>query len=186
MSGEPTDITNVDLANPEMHYHEGKLHGPVPQWKYALIVDYGKRYGLKTFFETGTCYGWACEVARHHFEQVYSIELSPKYYSLAVERLHEYPNVHLFQGDSAKILGAILETTPNVPTLFWLDAHYSCGDTAKGEIDPPLEPELAAIYEHRPDAVILIDDQWDVAPEWLGSGRRVENEYGVTRITPRR
>ena len=31
------------------------------------------------------------------------------------------------------------------PALFWLDGHYSGGDTAKGELDTPVSAELESI-----------------------------------------
>jgi hypothetical protein len=44
------------------------------------------------------------------------------------------------------------------PVLFWLDAHYSDGETAKGPHDPPLPWELRAILERGDPDVLLIDD----------------------------
>ena len=43
--------------------------------------------------------------------------------------------------------------------LFWLDAHYSGGDTAKGQSNTPVMSELEAIlaYSRRND-IILVDD----------------------------
>ena len=45
------------------------------------------------------------------------------------------------------------------PALFWLDGHYSAGDTARGEKDTPLYEELEQILR-APDLghVIVIDD----------------------------
>jgi hypothetical protein len=43
--------------------------------------------------------------------------------------------------------------------MFWLDAHYSSRDTAKGEVSVPLLDELQVIASHPiKDHVILIDD----------------------------
>lgn len=182
---EVTDISKADLDRPKMLFHEGVLSGPVPQFKYALLVDYGKRYGLKTFLETGTCYGNACDVARKHFDQVYSIELSQEYYDYASSRFQGISNVKLYQGDSGKILRDILLSIPDVPTLFWLDAHWSGGDTAKGETDPPTENEIDIIHALRPRSVILIDDMWGITSDWIaryGAGGQVSNKYGITRI----
>jgi hypothetical protein len=46
------------------------------------------------------------------------------------------------------------------PCLFWLDAHYSAGITAKGEGNTPIEEELKHIFGHEcaENNVILIDD----------------------------
>ena len=43
--------------------------------------------------------------------------------------------------------------------VFWLDAHYSGGVTAKGSTECPLEHELQIIAEHACTGhIILIDD----------------------------
>jgi len=43
--------------------------------------------------------------------------------------------------------------------LFWLDAHYSGGKTARGKIDTPIMKELEAIFKYsKYDHVLLIDD----------------------------
>ena len=183
-----TDISAVDLDNPRMMYQPtGELSGPEPQFKYALIADYGKQYNLKTFFETGTCYGNACEVARQSFDEIYSIELSDEYYDYSRTRFKGVTNVHLYHGDSGYKLRQILLDTPSVPTLFWLDAHWSGGNTAKGETDPPTELEIDVIHELRPDSVILIDDMWEMTSNWVaryGNGKSVSNKHGITRIIP--
>jgi hypothetical protein len=47
----------------------------------------------------------------------------------------------------------------DAPTLFWLDGHYSGGDTAKGELHAPVWPELKAIFSGmKQPFVVLIDD----------------------------
>ena len=46
------------------------------------------------------------------------------------------------------------------PCLFWLDAHYSGGPTAKAEVETPIMQELDCIFAH-PEAeehILLIDD----------------------------
>lgn len=183
---EVTNISGVDIERPRMILAgDGTISGPVPQFKYALLLDYGRRYGLKTFIETGTCYGNACEVARKTFDDVYSIELSKEYHDYAKGRFHSFSNVHLLFGDSGQILRKLLLEIPDTPTLFWLDAHYSGGDTAKGQTDPPTELELDVIHELRPGSVILIDDMWELTSDWIaryGNGKHVSNKYGITRI----
>src|SRR5262249_16050226 len=44
-------------------------------------------------------------------------------------------------------------------SLFWLDGHYSGGDTAKGGRETPIMEEIQAILAHPVrDHIILIDD----------------------------
>jgi len=55
------------------------------------------------------------------------------------------------------------------PCLFWLDGHYSGGNTAKGEKETPIMEELRQICAHPvKNHLILIDD----AREFTG-----QNDY---------
>jgi hypothetical protein len=78
-------------------------------------------------------------------------------YRGAKERFANDSKVHLFLGDSASVLKELL---PNIAArpLFWLDAHYSGGITARGTIDTPIVQELEVILALCPDCVVLIDD----------------------------
>lgn len=45
------------------------------------------------------------------------------------------------------------------PSIFWLDGHYSEGNTAKSKTHTPIVSELKSILNHRiKNHVILIDD----------------------------
>ena len=64
----------------------------------------------------------------------------------------------ILQGDSAIVLPTLLESL-HVPTLFWLDGHYSAGNTALGSMETPISAEIDAILIHPVRGhVILIDD----------------------------
>jgi hypothetical protein len=54
---------------------------------------------------------------------------------------------------------SVLETI-HEPALFWLDGHYSGGDTARGDDDTPIRRELEHISKHpmRGRHLIVIDD----------------------------
>jgi hypothetical protein len=57
-----------------------------------------------------------------------------------------------------KALGTFLPTIDQ-SALFWLDGHYSGGDTAKGYEDTPIYRELEHILnDSRNEHVIIIDD----------------------------
>jgi len=100
-------------------------------------------------------------MARRHFEQIYSIELDEAYFRRARDRFAPWPDVSIVQGDSAAVLPSILQTIDG-RCLFWLDAHYSGGDTARGQKDTPIEEELKLILSSPlTDQVILIDDARD-------------------------
>jgi hypothetical protein len=67
--------------------------------------------------------------------------------------------VSILQGNSASVLRELLPRI-TTPALFWLDAHYSGGTTAKADLISPLEVELSSIFAHPLVLrhVILIDD----------------------------
>ena len=67
-------------------------------------------------------------------------------------------NVELIQGDSGEELASLV-TSLKGPALFWLDGHYSGGDTARGEEDTPIYKELGHILGcGETGHVIIIDD----------------------------
>ncbi len=111
------------------------------------------------FIETGTYVGDGVQKAIDAgFQNIYSIELSTHFYKIASERFKDYPNVHIFQGDSSEILEAVLQEIDGPATL-WLDGHYSGGQTARGFENCPILKELAIIKNHHiKQHTILIDD----------------------------
>ncbi|MHA1768078.1 MAG: rRNA adenine N-6-methyltransferase family protein, partial [Promethearchaeota archaeon] len=127
-------------------------------YKASLVKKYAKKFSLDILIETGTGKGNMIQAVLKYFKKIYSIELSSELYNQARKRFLKYDHVKLYHGDSANILPEILSSITK-PALFWLDAHYSGGNTARGNIDTPIIKELEAIfraskYEH----VILIDD----------------------------
>jgi hypothetical protein len=77
---------------------------------------------------------------------------------LCKKRFSKNKNVVVLEGDSSKEFDAILAKI-DAPATFWLDGHYSWGETAKGETNTPLVQELDAIMKHSiKNHTILIDD----------------------------
>jgi len=130
-----------------------------PPVKRMVLSAYRKRYGLTQFIETGTHLGdTLAYIAKRKRVHATSIELDEAYYRAAVRRFVGYPNVTLLQGDSGKLLPELVHQL-RTPALFWLDGHYSGGDTGKGELDTPVSIELEAILSSSVKGhVILIDD----------------------------
>ena len=126
--------------------------------KRRIIADHAERYNLDTFVETGTWLGDTTYYMRKHCGTICTIELSPDLASMASRRFSKRPNIRVLSGDSSKLLPEVLKSV-NHPCLFWLDAHYSGGTTAKGDVETPILQELAVILAD-PTArhVVLIDD----------------------------
>lgn len=127
--------------------------------KRRVISAYCKRYGLLEFIETGTYLGdTLAYIAQKKNMHATSIELDENYYRAAQHRFVKYPNVTLLHGDSGKLLPELVSQL-QTPALFWLDGHYSGGDTGKGELETPISAELEAILASPEKGhVILIDD----------------------------
>jgi hypothetical protein len=126
--------------------------------KRRILSEYAARYGTATLVETGTFMGDMVERMRGIFAHVHSIELSESLHRRAVARFAGVSNVHLHHGDSAAVLPGLLATV-QVPCLFWLDAHYSGGPTARAASDTPIMAELTLLFRHAiRNHVILVDD----------------------------
>jgi len=127
--------------------------------KRMVLSAYRKQYGLTQFIETGTHLGdTLAYIAQQKNVHATSIELDEDYHEAAKQRFVSYPNVTILQGDSGKLLPELVREL-QIPALFWLDGHYSGGDTGKGELDTPVSAELEAILDSPVKGhVILIDD----------------------------
>ncbi len=136
---------------------------PPPLYKQWTIREYARKTDLDVLVETGSCMGDTIEACRsigRYFKDIYSIELGADLHEHCRQRFAAYPNIHLFQGDSGEVLTRLLPLIDR-PAIFWLDAHWSGGGTARGPFDSAISDELAAILDWTqayPMSVILIDD----------------------------
>ena len=135
------------------------LHVSHPQFiKQKIIKNYAKKYGLQILIETGTYLGTTVNATKNVFSKVYSIELDRKLYERAKNKFKKFKSIQIIRGDSSIILPQLLKKIDK-PCLFWLDAHFSKGITARGRKDTPIWEELTVILNHKiKDHVILIDD----------------------------
>tara|TARA_A100001015_G_scaffold298886_1_gene382222 strand:- start:3023 stop:3643 length:621 start_codon:yes stop_codon:yes gene_type:complete len=132
---------------------------PMPSYyKQKVILDYKKKYDIKNFVETGTYEGEMIKACLDEFEHLFSIELDKTLYENAKIKFKENKKLSLYCGDSGVELKKIISNLEG-STLFWLDAHYSAGITAKGDLDTPIVQELHEIFKINNDKnIILIDD----------------------------
>lgn len=90
-----------------------------------------KCHQKRIFVESGSYRGDGIQNALDAgFEEIYSIELAPHLHEVCAKRFADNPHVHLYLGDSSVVLKTILDEIYE-PVTFWLDGHYSWGDTAK-------------------------------------------------------
>lgn len=141
------------------YLNEG-LTGPAPPpVKRKVLSSYLRKYNLRRFVETGTHLGdtLAC-IAQDPNIQCTSIELAEAYFSKAQARFSSNDNVQVLHGDSGVLLPALVKELDE-PSMFWLDGHWSGGETGRADQDTPISTELDAVLESPvKDHVILIDD----------------------------
>ena len=132
---------------------------PVPHIAKQMVVKkYAAKNGIRVFIETGTYLGEMVCAVKDTFDNIYSIELSNELCRRAKKKFVGYKHITIINGDSAEVLPEILMHEKE-PCLFWLDGHYSGGNTAKGEKETPVMEELKQICDHSvKNHVILIDD----------------------------
>lgn len=136
----------------------GKPTPPPPATKARILAGLARRYGMRTFVETGTFYGDTVAALRRYFDAIYTIELSDELHQRACARFSNDPAIHVLHGDSGELLPQVLEGL-DAPALFWLDGHYSGGITAKGSKETPIIAELAALAAQKEcPHMIVIDD----------------------------
>jgi hypothetical protein len=128
--------------------------------EYDEILD---KLKLKSDFfeilvETGTHYGETIKNLKNEFKEIHSIELSEKLYKMCLNIFKYDININLYHGDSSKIIPEIIKNIEH-NTVFWLDGHYSGGETARGEVDCPLLQEIESISnDFNNQCLIIIDD----------------------------
>ena len=123
-----------------------------------------KNYSSKNviWVETGTYEGYTAEFLSNISKFVHTIEPSKKYFDLSKERLSKFSNCKVYNETSESILEEILLEIPDGESIcFWLDGHWSGGDTFKGTKDTPIEFELKTIEKFInkfSNFTILVDD----------------------------
>lgn len=132
------------------------------------------KYVNPVFVETGSYTGNGIQEALDaNFSEIYSIELSEKYFNFCCKRFNKNKNIHIIRGDSSIVLYDLI-TGINENITFWLDGHCSEGDTAKGIYYTPLIQELEQIKKHHINThTIIIDDMrlWKEGDIKIGFGK---------------
>ena len=137
---------------------DGRPVPPPHVVKQRVVLDYQRRYRLRTFVETGTFTGEMVHAVRHRFDEIVSIELAEPLYRAAKARFADDGHIRLLQGDSAVVLPSVLATLGR-PALFWLDGHFMGSGTGRGDQDTPIASEMRAILRHPVRGhVVLVDD----------------------------
>jgi|SRR5579871_1494571 len=119
--------------------------------KQRVIRQFAAQYNLRVLVETGTNLGNMLNAQKNNFREVYSVEMNEWLAGRAKRKFGALPHVHLYQGDSGKVLPQIMELLKE-PSLFWLDAHW-------GDSSAAIKEEMQAVFHHSIKThVLLIDD----------------------------
>jgi hypothetical protein len=143
-----------------------KAGPPPPLYNQDFVRSTGHRWGIATLVETGTFAGRMVEAVDQDFDRSFTIALDPTLSPEAERRFHDRPHITVLHRDSGQLLPKVLGHLDG-PAVFWLDAHYSGGQRARGDTETPIMHELSAIAGHRlyREHALLIDD----AREFSGS-----------------
>jgi hypothetical protein len=120
-----------------------------------LLQDDYTKYDC--FIETGTLNGCTIFSLEPYFNKLYTIEFSEKYY-INTKNKYSGNKINFILGDSAVVFETLL---PNITDncIFFLDGHWSGGDTGHSNKDCPLCEEITHINNlFTNDAIIVIDD----------------------------
>jgi len=153
-------------------YRERRLKKKFLQWKenggclpmtnygkQRVVIEYIKKFSPAVFIETGTYRGKMIYAVQPYVDEIFSVELDPTHCRRVQRRFAGYSNIHISEGHSGEVLPRFLENLDK-RCLFWLDAHYSGGSTAKGNLDTPIMQEMECVLNHpmADQNVLLIDD----------------------------
>ncbi len=131
----------------------GLINFGVPEEEIEFLKHVMK---LDVFVEGGTYKGGTAKSMGEKFRKIFTIEKSDIMFEIAKETLKDTNNITLLKGDTREHLDSIIANNENI--LFWLDAHWSGGDTYGEEDECPLIEELDIIFKYQKNYVILIDD----------------------------
>ncbi len=114
---------------------------------------------IKVAVETGTGYGHTAIGLSYHFSKVITVELVQKLFEYAAKKGKGHGNIDFRYGDSVTLLPQILHSVGDEPILFYLDAHYSGGESETLGAKPTVLEELKIINRLRNNYdMIVIDD----------------------------
>jgi hypothetical protein len=132
---------------------------PSPHFVKMICLE---QFGIpnSVWVETGTYLGETSLALARFSPRVITIEPSQFLFDGAVRRLGHLDNVELINGLSEEVFPYLLPSL-NGDVSFWLDGHFSEGNTFRGPKETPIAEELREISKVRKQlgrVSVLIDD----------------------------
>jgi hypothetical protein len=132
------------------------------------VMAIAKVTNCNVFIESGTFYGqtFGRVIASGLFERCYSVEIQQHLFHMLQKRFPPTPTQQVFLGASYEQFKQSVFPLCDADDVlfFWLDGHFSAGETGGAEFPCPLIDELQAIATSCPTqkVVIAIDDTDDL------------------------
>jgi hypothetical protein len=124
------------------HWRKRNYLENAPQFIKEKVLE---KYSIENanWVETGTYMGDTTYFLSKKYPHIYSIEPNVEFYKEALN-IFKGSNVTLFNNVSENTLPTLLPTLKG-NINFWLDGHYSGGETFKGNKECPIKDELNSI-----------------------------------------
>ena len=145
--------------------------------KLATIIRYKVEDSI--FIETGTYLGDTTAALEKYFVKTYTIEPDLKLYNLAKNRFKDSQKITCINNTSEDSLVDLVKGLTGSVT-FYLDGHYSLGNTFLGDLSTPIRFELSVIsqfLDNFQNVSVIVDDIGAFGSGNLESGdwpRRIE------------
>jgi hypothetical protein len=119
------------------------------------LEDNYKKY--LCFIETGTYLGGTIFALEPYFDKLHTIEFSEYYYN-DTKNKYNGNKINFILGDSSIVFETLLPTITD-KCIFFLDGHWSGGNTGCSAKHCPLVEEITHIHHlFQHEAIIIIDD----------------------------
>lgn len=123
------------------------------------MSPFSEELSFLVFVETGTYLGDTVDAMSPIFDKLFSMELSPELYERARARFSGDGRIEILLGNSAARLGEAARAIGSERAVYWLDAHWSGGNTAKADENTPINAELESIKSFSVgECIIMVDD----------------------------
>ena len=130
----------------------------MPSLSKNFLLELKDNYtNYNNFIESGTYLGKTINCMEPYFNSLYTIEIKEEFYNNC-KKQYGGNKINFLLGDSTIVMETLLPTIKD-KTIFFLDGHWSAGNTGKGKNDCPLYEELTLINTlYKNKGIIIIDD----------------------------